>query len=101
MTPRFAPPSAGGWQTLRHVSLSLLAPALVIGGKLAFALWFDAIIVTTFTAGQQQTLPIWIFSSLVRSPTTAGYGCGGELVVVLTFLPIILSQRFARHADEQ
>ncbi len=57
---------ATGWQTFRHVLLPHLATALVAGGMLAFALSFDEIIVTTFTAGQQQTLPIWIFSSLVR-----------------------------------
>jgi putative spermidine/putrescine transport system permease protein len=43
---------------------------------LAFALSFDEVIVTTFTAGQQQTLPIWMLEELVRprqrpSPTSS------------------------------
>jgi putative spermidine/putrescine transport system permease protein len=92
---------ASGWQTFRHVLLPQLAPALVTGGMLAFALSFDEIIVTTFTAGQQQTLPIWIFSSLVRPRQRPVTNVVAVLVVVLTFLPIILSQRFARRADEQ
>jgi putative spermidine/putrescine transport system permease protein len=91
---------ASGWQTFWHVLLPQLAPALVTGGMLAFALSFDEIIVTTFTAGQQQTLPIWIFSSLVRPRQRPVTNVVAVLVVVLTFVPIILSQRFARRADE-
>jgi putative spermidine/putrescine transport system permease protein len=91
---------ATGWQTFRHVLLPLLAPALVTGGMLAFALSFDEIIVTTFTAGQQQTLPIWIFSSLVRPRQRPVTNVVALLVVAVTFVPIILSQRFARRADE-
>jgi putative spermidine/putrescine transport system permease protein len=92
---------ASSWQTFRHVLLPQLAPALVTGGMLAFALSFDEIIVTTFTAGQQQTLPIWIFSSLVRPRQRPVTNVVAMLVVILTFLPIILSQRFASRADEQ
>ena len=92
---------ASSWQTFRHVLLPQLAPALVTGGMLAFALSFDEIIVTTFTAGQQQTLPIWIFSSLVRPRQRPVTNVVAMLVVLLTFLPIILSQRFSRRADEQ
>jgi hypothetical protein len=33
---------------------------------LACALSFDEVIVTTFTAGQQETLPIWIFQQLTK-----------------------------------
>ncbi len=91
---------ASGWQTFRHVLLPQLSPALVTGAMLAFALSFDEIIVTTFTAGQQQTLPIWIFSSLVRPRQRPVTNVVALLVVVVTFLPIIFSQRFARRADE-
>ena len=51
---------ASGVQNLRYVVLPHLGPALLAGGMLAFAVSFDEIIVTTFTAGQQ-TLPIWTF----------------------------------------
>ena len=40
--------------------------ALLAGGLLAFALSCDEVIVTIFTAGAQQTLPIWIFANFCR-----------------------------------
>jgi putative spermidine/putrescine transport system permease protein len=52
---------ARGWQTLRYVTLPLTATALVSGALLAFGLSFDEVIVTVFTAGAQNTLPLWIF----------------------------------------
>jgi len=55
---------ASPFQTFRRVLLPHLATALVAGGMLAFALSFDEVIVTTFTAGQQETLPIWIYANL-------------------------------------
>ena len=57
---------ATGFQTFRLVVLPNIATALLAGGMLAFALSFDEVIVTTFTAGQQQTLPIWMLEELVR-----------------------------------
>ena len=55
---------ARGWQTLRYVTLPLTATALVSGALLAFALSFDEVIVTVFTAGAQNTLPLWIFGAI-------------------------------------
>ena len=55
---------ADGFQTFRHVLLPNIAGALLAGGMLAFALSFDEVIVTTFTAGQQLTLPIWMLTEL-------------------------------------
>src|SRR4029077_18680446 len=55
---------ANSFQTFRHVVLPNVATALLAGGMLAFALSFDEVIVTTFTAGQQETLPIWMLSQL-------------------------------------
>lgn len=92
---------ARGWQTFRYVLLPQLGSGIVTGGMLAFALSFDEIIVTTFTAGNQQTLPIWIFSSLVRPRNRPVTNVVALLVVLLTVTPIILSQRFASRADEQ
>jgi putative spermidine/putrescine transport system permease protein len=56
---------ASPWQTFRYVSFPMMRGALVAGAILAFALSFDEIVVTTFTAGPTvQTLPIWIFGNL-------------------------------------
>ena len=46
--------------------LPQIATALLAGGMLAFALSFDEIIVTLFTAGHERTLPIWFFNELFR-----------------------------------
>jgi putative spermidine/putrescine transport system permease protein len=87
---------ASGWQTFRHVLLPHLATALVAGGMLSFALSFDEIIVTTFTAGQQQTLPIWIFSSLVRPRARPVTNVVALVVIAVTAIPILLAQRLTR-----
>ena len=55
---------ADGFATFRRVTLPIIASAAVSGAILAFALSFDEIIVTTFTAGAQNTLPLWIFGAI-------------------------------------
>ena len=65
---------------------------------LAFALSFDEIIVTTFTAGQQQTLPIWIFASLIRPRHRPVTNVVAMLVIAVTFIPILLAQRLTRES---
>ena len=55
---------ADGWQTFRLVTFPTISTALISGALLAFALSFDEVIVTTFTAGAQNTLPIWIFGQI-------------------------------------
>ncbi len=90
---------ANGLQTFRHVLLPQIRPALIAGGMLAFALSFDEIIVTTFTAGNQQTLPIWIFSSLVRPRQRPMTNVVALFVVVLTLIPIILATRLTRNTE--
>ena len=84
---------ATGPQTLRYVVFPQLATALLAGAMLAFALSFDEIIVTTFTAGQQETLPIWIFSSLVRPRARPVTNVVAMLVIAVTFVPILIAQR--------
>jgi putative spermidine/putrescine transport system permease protein len=80
---------ADGFQTFRHVLLPNLATALLAGGMLAFALSFDEVIVTTFTAGQQQTLPIWMLSELVRPRQRPVTNVVAVFVIAVTLLPIL------------
>jgi putative spermidine/putrescine transport system permease protein len=82
---------ADGFQTFRYVVLPNLATALLAGGMLAFALSFDEVIVTTFTAGQQSTLPIWIFSQLTRPRDRPVTNVVAFLVVAITAVPILLA----------
>jgi putative spermidine/putrescine transport system permease protein len=87
---------ATSFQTFRHVVLPNIATALLAGGMLAFALSFDEIIVTTFTAGQQQTLPIWIFSQLTRPRDRPVTNVAAIFVIAITFIPILLAYHFTR-----
>ncbi|WP_209598103.1 ABC transporter permease [Ruegeria sp. HKCCSP351] len=80
---------ANTFQTFRYVILPNTATALLAGGMLAFALSFDEVIVTTFTAGQQQTLPIWMLEELVRPRQRPVTNVVAMVVVLVTFLPIL------------
>jgi putative spermidine/putrescine transport system permease protein len=91
---------ANGFQTFRYVILPSLATALLAGGMLAFALSFDEVIVTTFTAGQQTTLPIWIFSQLVRPRDRPVTNVVAVFVVAITFLPILFAHRLTQQSGE-
>jgi putative spermidine/putrescine transport system permease protein len=87
---------ATGWQTFWRVSFPGLSTALLAGGLLAFALSFDEIIVTTFTAGQQETLPIWIFASLFRPRARPVTNVVAIVVILVTVIPIIVAARITR-----
>jgi putative spermidine/putrescine transport system permease protein len=87
---------ANAFQTFRHIILPNLATALLAGGMLAFALSFDEVIVTTFTAGQQSTLPIWIFSQLTRPRDRPVTNVVAVFVIAITFIPILLAHRLTQ-----
>ena len=87
---------ASGLQTFRYVTFPLIRSALLAGGLLAFALSFDEIIVTTFTAGPGiTTLPIWIFNNLFRPNQAPVVNVVAAVLVVLSVLPVWLAQRLA------
>ncbi len=91
---------ANGFQTFWHVVLPELATAMLAGAMLAFALSFDEIIVTTFTAGQEQTLPIWMFSQLTRPRQRPVTNVAAFLVIAITTIPILLSHRLTSRRTE-
>ena len=91
---------ADSFQTLRYVILPNIATALLAGGMLAFALSFDEVIVTTFTAGQQQTLPIWMLEELVRPRQRPVTNVVAMVVVLVTFLPILGAFYLTRDGDQ-
>ncbi|MBL8056563.1 MAG: ABC transporter permease subunit, partial [Anaerolineales bacterium] len=92
---------ANGFQTFRHVLLPAIATALLAGGMLAFALSFDEVIVTTFTAGQQATLPIWILEQLSRPRDRPVTNVTAFFVVAVTTLPILLAHRLTQSTDDK
>ena len=91
---------ADGFQTFRYVILPNIGTALLAGGMLAFALSFDEVIVTTFTAGQQSTLPIWIFSQLTRPRERPVTNVVAFVVVTLTAIPILYAHYLTQRADD-
>src|SRR5512134_336206 len=91
---------ANGFQTFRYVILPNIATALLAGGMLAFALSFDEVIVTTFTAGQQSTLPIWIFSQLTKPRQRPVTNVVAVFVILVTLVPILLAFYLTRDTHE-
>ncbi|OYX45365.1 MAG: spermidine/putrescine ABC transporter permease [Rhodobacterales bacterium 32-67-9] len=91
---------ANSFQTFWHVILPNLGSALLAGGMLAFALSFDEVIVTTFTAGQQSTLPIWMLNELVRPRQRPVTNVVAIVVFVATFLPILAAYYLTRGGEE-
>ncbi len=81
------------FQTFRLVTFPLIRSALLAGALLAFALSFDEIIVTTFTAGDFKTLPLWIFENLFRPNQAPVINVAAAALIVLAILPVWLAQR--------
>ncbi len=90
---------ADGLQTFRYVLLPQIATALLAGGMLAFALSFDEIIVTLFTAGHQQTLPIWFYSELFRPRERPITNVVAVVVMLVTLVPILLAYYLTKPDD--
>lgn len=87
---------ADGWQTFRFILWPVLSTAIVAGGLLAFALSFDEVIVTTFTAGLQQTLPIFILDNIRQGQQLPVINVVAFVVVAMTVIPVALAQRVMR-----
>jgi putative spermidine/putrescine transport system permease protein len=86
---------ADAWQTFRHVTFPLVRTALLAGGLLAFALSFDEIIVTQFTAGTQETIPIWILNHLRQPNQRSIVNVVALALILLSTIPVYLANRLA------
>jgi putative spermidine/putrescine transport system permease protein len=86
---------ADAWQTFRYVTFPQLKTALLAGGLLAFALSFDEVIVTTFTAGADQTLPIWILNNLSRPNQLPIVNVVAVFVILLSMIPVYFASRLS------
>ncbi len=89
---------ADTWQTFRHVTLPAVRSALLAGGLLAFALSFDEIIVTTFTRGDVQTLPIWIFNNYRLANQAPIVNVVAVIAIALSVIPVYLASRLSSEA---
>ena len=84
---------ANGARTFMDITLPLISTSLVAGGMLAFALSFDEVIVTTFTAGAQNTLPIWIFAQLRTGQKLPEVNVVVSFVILVTIIPVVIAAR--------
>ncbi len=86
---------ADSWRTFRSVTLPQLGSALVAGALLAFALSFDEVIVTTFTAGADRTLPLWILDNYARPNQLPIVNVVAVVVIALSVVPVWIAQRLS------
>jgi putative spermidine/putrescine transport system permease protein len=84
---------ANGWQVFRDITLPLISTAVVAGAMLAFALSFDEVIVTTFTAGAQNTLPLWIFGAIRFGQRLPEVNVVVSFVILVTIIPVVIAAR--------
>lgn len=86
---------ADSWQTFRHITFPEMRTALLAGGLLAFALSWDEVIVTIFTSGAKQTLPIWIFNNLFRPVEQPKVNVVALFVILVSVVPIWIAARLS------
>ncbi|MFE9095732.1 ABC transporter permease [Streptomyces sp. NPDC007264] len=87
---------ADTFRAFLDVTFPLVRSALFAGGLLAFALSFDEIVVTTFTAGPGvETLPIWIFNNMTRPQQAPVVNVVAAVLVLLSVVPIYAAQRLS------
>jgi putative spermidine/putrescine transport system permease protein len=84
---------ANGLQTYRYITIPTLSTAIISGALLAFALSFDEVIVTTFTAGAQNTLPLWIFGAIRTGKQLPEVNAVVVFVLALTIIPVAIAVR--------
>jgi putative spermidine/putrescine transport system permease protein len=84
---------ADTWQTFRYITFPTIRTAVLAGGLLAFALSFDEIVVTTFTAGTQETIPIWIFNHLRQANQRPIVNVVALVLILLSTIPVYLASR--------
>ncbi|MDX1957351.1 MAG: ABC transporter permease [Leptospiraceae bacterium] len=82
---------ADSFQTFIRIVLPNIGSALFAGAMLSFALSFDEVIVTTFTAGEQQTIPIWMLTEFIRPRQRPVTNVVAIFVIIITLIPILVS----------
>jgi len=90
---------ADTWITFRKITMPAMRTALLSGALLAFALSFDEVIVTLFTAGAgTQTIPIWILSAMQRPTELPVVNVVALVLILLSIIPVYLAQRIGGEA---
>src|SRR4026208_963803 len=92
---------AHGWQTFRYVTFPVVRAAIIAGGLLAFALSWDEIVVTYFTAGSQNTLPLIIFGKIRQGQAPPVGHATALSVIMLTITPVFIAQRLTTGGETE
>ena len=87
---------ANAFTTFRRVTMPGMGTALLSGGLLAYALSFDEIIVTNFTAGAgTQTIPMWILTAIQRPTELPVVNVVALILILLSVVPVYIATRFS------
>ncbi|MET0544677.1 MAG: ABC transporter permease [Caulobacterales bacterium] len=89
---------ADGFKTFWRITAPMISSAVGAGALLAFALSFDEVIVTTFTAGVQTTLPLWILGAIRLGQHLNQVNVVVLVVILLTAIPVLWSQKLMGEA---
>jgi putative spermidine/putrescine transport system permease protein len=84
---------ANGFQTFLYVTLPTVSTAILAGALLAFALSFDEVVVTFFTAGAQNTLPLLIYGFIRQGQNLPIVNAIALVVILVTAVPVYIAQR--------
>lgn len=98
LTEASADLGADAFLTFRRITLPMIASAVGAGALLAFALSFDEVIVTTFTAGAQNTLPLWIFGAIRLGQKLPEVNVAVFAVILGSIVPVLLAQKLMGQA---
>ena len=93
---------AGLWETFRLVTFPQFRSSFIAGALLAFALSFDEVYVTIFTAPPGvDTVPLWILKEMARPNQASVVNVVATVVILLSLIPVYISQRLARDDDQR
>jgi spermidine/putrescine transport system permease protein len=94
---------ANEWTTFRKVTLPLIAPGILAGFLLAFALSVDDFVITYFNAGSEVTFPLFVWGAArVGAPPQVNVIGTAIFVVALAAMAanVLIQSRRARQAKE-
>lgn len=105
MNPRIEEASrdlgATPWQTFRLITFPQFRSAFAAGGLLAFALSFDEVVVSIFTAPPGvDTVPLWILNTMGRPNEANVVNVVATVLIALSLIPVWASQRLSRDTGE-
>ena len=80
---------ASPWRTLRYIVLPLIAPAILAGALLCVTLSIDEFVITFFTIGPQQTLPLYIYTQ-IKFGVTPEVNAIATVILVATLSAVVI-----------